>query len=59
MDTVSVYLTTGEARAAIWCDVCLLPSIIECDLFSLIERGDQVSVGRFGVYRQCQECGGR
>lgn len=52
--SVTLVLETGTPRRA-WCSRCLLPSVIEIDLFHLQTNG----VSSMGTYRRCVDCGGR
>lgn len=52
--TLTLHVATGEPRLGLWCDRCLLPSVIEVDAhFMCAEHGSH----KVGTYRQCTSCG--
>lgn len=51
---VVVHLYEGETRTGLWCEACLLPSVVEVDVAALTPSGVNP---RFGVWRHCDGCG--
>ncbi len=47
--TLTLHVASGPIRTGLWCERCLLPSVVEVDLFWLRTTG----VTRLGTYREC------